>query len=123
MSQVSRGSDFLYLTRGLTKKIRVNKSELVVTWGNLELAFANTEELGIFVSALKYVDFAEDNNTSSSGNGSASKTEEEGRGKVASELSSSFLSSLLGAHWAIPASISIALVAAVSYQYLKKKTS
>ena len=67
LSQVSRGSDFLYLTRGLTKKIRVNKSELVVTWGNLELAFANTEELGIFVSALKYVDFAEDNNTSSSG--------------------------------------------------------
>ena len=120
---MSRGSDFLYLTRGLTKKIRVNKSELVVTWGNLELAFANTEELGIFVSALKYVDFAEDNNTSSSGNGSASKTEEEGRGKMASESSSSFLSSLLGAHWAIPASISIALVAAVSYQYLKKKTS
>ena len=33
--------------------------QLVVLWGNLELAFANSEELGIFTSALKYVDVEE----------------------------------------------------------------
>ena len=65
--QVSRGAEFLYLTRGLTKKIRVDKTELVVTWGNLELAFANGEELGIFISALKYVDFVEDGNNADQG--------------------------------------------------------
>ena len=65
--QVSRGAEFLYLTRGLTKKIRVDKTELVVTWGNLELAFANREELGIFISALKYVDFVEDGNNADQG--------------------------------------------------------
>lgn len=58
-AQVSRGAEFLYLTRGLTKKIRVDKVQLVVLWGNLELAFANSEELGIFTSALKYMDVEE----------------------------------------------------------------
>ena len=50
----------MYMTRGLTKQIHVDKLDLTVTWGNLELAFANLEELGVFTGALKYVTISEE---------------------------------------------------------------
>ena len=40
--KVSKGSEFLYLTRGLTRSIRIDRLDLVVTWGNLELAFGES---------------------------------------------------------------------------------
>merc|ERR1712078_217497 len=133
--KVSRGEEFLYLTRGLTKKVSVDKLELVVTWGHLELAFGNSEELGIFVSALRYVDFVDNSALSSSSlstgeRGTTSrggkKKEEEGltTRSLSSQLSSIFTSSKRGqiSQWLLPVSITIAVAATVSYQFFKRKT-
>ena len=130
--KVSRGEDFLYLTRGLTKKVSVDKLELVVTWGNLELAFGNSEELGIFLGALRYVDFvdSDDNALSSStvGTTHTQDEEEEQRKKNkknrAQESSRTSLSSVFSgqmSQWLLPVSITIAVAATVSYQFFKRK--
>ena len=113
----------------------VNKLELVVTWGHLELAFGNSEELGIFVSALRYVDFVDNSALSSSSlstgeRGTTSrggkKKEEEGltTRSLSSQLSSIFTSSKRGqiSQWLLPVSITIAVAATVSYQFFKRKT-
>jgi len=57
--KVSRGSEFLYSTRGMEAQLNFNKASLSVVWGNLELAFLETSDLGAFISTLKYVDIAE----------------------------------------------------------------
>ncbi|WZN58892.1 hypothetical protein HKI87_01g04160 [Chloropicon roscoffensis] len=111
--KVSRGAEFLYLTRGLTKKIRVDKVQLVVLWGNLELAFANSEELGIFTSALKYVDVEEGSEKEVPPAAKTEKEGAEGRGLFGGK------GSLYD--WVVPVSVSLALLAVVSYHVVKKR--
>ena len=128
--KVSRGKDFLYLTRGLTKKIRVDSLDLVVTWGNLELAFANNEELRLFVDALKYVEFVEaDLRPAAAADASASakgKGGEEAEGTGLGALPGKLYSCLFTGKghlqpWVVPASVSVALVATLSYHLLKSR--
>mmetsp|Transcript_9775 Transcript_9775/g.33735 ORF Transcript_9775/g.33735 Transcript_9775/m.33735 type:complete len:238 (+) Transcript_9775:100-813(+) len=111
--KVSRGAEFLYLTRGLTKKIRVDKVQLVVLWGNLELAFANSEELGIFTSALKYVDVEEGSEKEVPPAAKTEKEGAEGRGLFGGKVSLY--------DWVVPVSVSLALLAVVSYHVVKKR--
>ena len=117
--KVSRGTDFLYLTRGLTKKIRVDKVDLVVTWGNLELAFANSEELGIFVSALRYVDFVEDKDKAAQAPSTTSKS---ATSKSSSSSGSFNRNGKQLYQWVLPLSITVAVVATLSYHVLKRRS-
>mmetsp|Transcript_50632 Transcript_50632/g.96683 ORF Transcript_50632/g.96683 Transcript_50632/m.96683 type:complete len:254 (-) Transcript_50632:614-1375(-) len=57
--KVSRGSEFVYSTRGMESQLTCDKASLVAVWGNLELAFIDAGDLGNFLSALKYVKVVE----------------------------------------------------------------
>ncbi len=130
--KVSRGKDFLYLTRGLTKKIRVDSLDLVVTWGNLELAFANSEELRLFVDALKYVEFVDEKpgakGASEAEQGAGAGGRRKAKGAAPSAMAARLRAALFAGDgqlqpWVVPASISVAVVATLSYHLLKRKHS
>lgn len=54
--KVSRGSEFLYSTRGMQSTLTCDRKALVAVWGNLELAFVEAAHLSGFLHALKYVE-------------------------------------------------------------------
>ncbi|UPQ99156.1 hypothetical protein HOP50_03g24630 [Chloropicon primus] len=110
--KVSRGAEFLYLTRGLTKKIRVDERELVVTWGNLELAFANSEELKIFTSALKYV-LVEDSKDDQSARPRKAEGKRTAKGSFMDRKWTVY-------DWVVPISMSLAVMGL--FQYYKRKS-
>ena len=85
----------------------------MVLWGNLELAFANSEELGIFTSALKYVDVEEGSEKEVPPAAKIEKEGAEGRGLFGGK------GSLYD--WVVPVSVSLALLAVVSYHVVKKR--
>ncbi|KAK3280015.1 hypothetical protein CYMTET_12125 [Cymbomonas tetramitiformis] len=57
--KVSRGTDFIYSTRGMDKQLTCNRRAMVAVWGNLEIAFKEDIDLSTFLAALKYVEVSE----------------------------------------------------------------
>jgi len=54
--KLSRGSEFIYSTRGMEKTLTCNQKSLVAVWGSLEIAFLQQSDLNLFISSLKYVE-------------------------------------------------------------------
>jgi hypothetical protein len=54
--QVADGPDFLFSMRGLPQQLLVHHGDMILTWGQLAMAFCDRHDLDTFLSTLKYIE-------------------------------------------------------------------